>query len=177
MKLFRVLAAGLVALALVACERANVSQAAAPASVAPANHSPPAGRPQPKLATIKLWLGPHEVAAEQALTEDQIRTGMMFRKEMGEYEGMLFVFDRPTQASFWMRNTLLPLSCAYIDPEGIILEIRAMKPLDETPLVAKTDRVQYVLEMNQGWFERNKITTNMLVRTERGSLRETYFRR
>ncbi len=120
-------------------------------------------------------MGTVEVVAEQALSNDQIARGMMFRKEMGEMEGMLFVFSAPHRTSFWMRNTLLPLTCAYIDPEGVILEIRDMRPLDETPILASSDRIQYVLEMNQGWFERHKITTNMLIRTERGSLRGTYF--
>ena len=135
------------------------------------------GTPQPKLRSIKLWLGPQEITVEQAMTEEEIRAGMMFRKDMAENEGMLFIFGAPMQASFWMRNTLIPLSCAYIDPEGVILETRDMKPLDETPIEAKTDRVQYVLEVKQGWFERNKVTSGMLVRTERGSLRETYIGR
>jgi uncharacterized protein len=101
----------------------------------------------------------------------------MFRTEMGENEGMLFVFPNPHRASFWMRNTLIPLSCAYISPEGVILEIKDMKPLDETPLTAASDGVQYVLETPLGWFERNKITPGVTIRTERGSLAETYFGR
>jgi hypothetical protein len=131
---------------------------------------------QPKLPTIKLWLGAQEVTAELALTRLQISTGMMFRTNLAEHEGMLFVFALPHRASFYMKNTLLPLSCAYLDPDGTILEIRDMKPLDETPIEAATDRVQYVLEMKQGWFERNKVTVGAEVRTERGSLRETFFR-
>lgn len=137
----------------------------------------PDGQPQPKLPTIKLWLGTKELITEQALTQEQITQGMMFRKEMAEHEGMLFVFGRPHQASFWMRNTLIPLSCAYIDPNGVILEIREMKPLDDTPIEAKSDRVQYVLETPQGWFERNQVHVGAVVRTERGSLAETYFGR
>jgi uncharacterized membrane protein (UPF0127 family) len=136
----------------------------------------PRGEPQAKLPTIKLWLGLQEILAEQALTFPQITNGMMFRTEMAEQEGMLFVFARPHRASFWMRNTLLPLSCAYIDPEGVIVEIRDMKPLDETPIEAGSDRVQYVLEMNQGWFERNKVAVGTVIRTERGTLQQTYFR-
>src|SRR6267154_2652621 len=101
---------------------------------------------QPKLKTIKLWLGPEVITAELALSMPQIMTGMMFRKEMAENEGMLFVFARPHQVSFYMRNTLLALSCAYIDPDGTILELHEMKPLDETPIPAKSDNVQYVLE-------------------------------
>src|SRR5258708_4123434 len=102
----------------VGCSRPSPTAPSSAAVTQPA----PTGRPQPKLAVIKLWLGPKEVLAEQALAHDQIETGMMFRKEMGEDEGMLFVFGRPIKATFWMRNTLLPLSCAYIDSTGIVLE-------------------------------------------------------
>jgi uncharacterized protein len=146
------------------------STAAPPEQVAPS-------RAQPRLMTIKLWLGPKEVIAEQAVTADQVQTGMMFRKEMGEDEGMIFIFGRPQRASFWMRNTLIPLSCAYIDPAGVILEIHDMKPLDETPIEAGSDQVQYVLEMKQGWFERNHIMPGTVVKTERGSLAQSYFGR
>ncbi|MBI4664306.1 MAG: DUF192 domain-containing protein [Verrucomicrobia bacterium] len=132
---------------------------------------------QPTLPTIKLWLGAEEIAAEQALTETQIQTGLMFRKEMPENHGMLFVFSEPHRASFWMRNTILPLTCAYIGPDGVVLEIRDMKPLDETPIEAASAKVQFVLEMNQGWFARHHISTGTVVRTERGSLLETYFTR
>ena len=132
---------------------------------------------QPKLPTIKIWLGSQEILAEQALTDGQISRGLMFRKEMAENDGMLFVFTEPHRASFWMKNTLLPLTCAYIDGRGAILETRDMKPLDESPIEAVTDQVQYVLEMNQGWFDRHKVRAGMVVRTERGSLQETYFAR
>lgn len=159
------------------CGGEGVPLSAPPPTTSVAEKTPPTGRAQPKLPTIKLWLGANEIVAEQALSEQEIRAGMMFRTEMGENEGMLFVFAGPMRASFWMRNTLLPLSCAYIDPEGVILEIRDMKPLDESPIEAQSDRVQYVLEMRQGWFDRHDVKPGMLVRTERGSLRETYFGR
>jgi uncharacterized protein len=139
-----------------------------------ASESPTAA--QPKLPTVRLWLGPRELLAEQALTISQITTGMMFRNQMGENEAMLFVFTEPHQASFWMRNTLLPLSCAYIDPNGVILEIHDMKPRDETPIQARSDRVQYVLETRQGWFQRNGIGVGTVVRTERGTLQDSYIR-
>lgn len=147
-----------------------------PAPVTPATPAPaPSGRPQPRLPAIKLWLGAHEIIAEQAMTEQQIQTGMMFRTEMAENEGMLFIFGRPHRASFWMKNTLIPLSCAYIDPEGKILEIHDMQPLNEAPIEAASDRVQYVLEMKQGWFERNGVGVGTVVRTERGTFAQTYF--
>jgi uncharacterized protein len=132
---------------------------------------------QPKLATLKLWIGSEEVIAEIAATGIQIQTGMMFRTKMEENEGMLFVFPSALPRSFWMKNCILPLSCAYIDPEGVIAETHHMKPHDETPILSKSDRIQYVLEMNQGWFERHNIKPGALVRTERGSLAETFFRR
>ena len=132
---------------------------------------------QPKLPTVKLWLGAKEIDAEIASTTVQIATGMMFRKEMGEDDGMLFVFLRPHRTGFYMRNTYIPLSCAYIDPEGTILELHDMQPLDETQILARHDNIQYVLEMKQGWFARNNISAGTVVRTELGSLRDTFFRR
>ncbi len=135
------------------------------------------GRPQPRLVTLKLWVGTNEVTSEIAATMPQIMAGMMWRTNMPEMEGMLFVFSQPHRAQFWMRNTLLPLSCAYIDSEGTILELHEMKPRDETPIPAASDQVQYVLEMNKGWFERHGVTPGMLINTERGSLAQTFFRR
>src|SRR6185436_4281893 len=111
---------------------------------------------QPRLRTLKLWLGAQEITAELALTGLEIQTGMMFRTNMPENEGMLFVFPYPYQTGFWMKNTILPLSCAYIDPAGIILEIHDLKPQDTNSVTAASDRIQYVLETNQGWFERKK---------------------
>ena len=132
---------------------------------------------QPKLRTMKLWLGPKEIIAELAVTETEIATGMMFREKMEENEGMLFIFGRPHRTSFYMKNTYVPLSCAYVDSEGAILEIHDLKPLNETPVEARSDKVQYVLEVKQGWFERNGVGIGTVVRTEHGSLPETFFRR
>jgi uncharacterized protein len=132
---------------------------------------------QPKLRTMKLWLGPKELITELAVTETEVATGMMFRDKMEENEGMLFIFGRPHRTSFYMRNTHVPLSCAYIDSDGAILEIHDLKPLDETPVYAKSEQVQYVLEVKQGWFERNGVRIGAIVRTEHGSLPETFFRR
>jgi uncharacterized membrane protein (UPF0127 family) len=132
---------------------------------------------QERLQTLKLWLGTNELTAELALTLDQIETGMMWRTNMAEMDGMLFVFPQPYQTTFWMKNTLLPLSCAYINPEGIILEIHEMKPKDESSITASSDQVQYVLEVNQGWFKRHGVGTGMLIKSERGTLRQTFFRK
>ena len=115
--------------------------------------------------------------AELALNADQIRTGMMFRTNMEPNGGMLFVLPQPQRASFWMMNCFVPLSAAYIDPDGTILEIHSLQPQNTNPVVAAALNIQYVLETPQGWFERNQVATGAVIRTERGSLPETFFRR
>ena len=101
---------------------------------------------------------------------------MMFRTNLAENAGMLFVLPVPERASFWMMNCPLPLSAAYINPEGVIQEIHDLEPYNTNSVVAASDRVQFVLETNQGWFGRHNITAGMLVRTERGTLASTFLR-
>jgi hypothetical protein len=132
---------------------------------------------QPQLKTIRLWLGAEELVTELALTAEQAQTGLMFRTNLAENAGMLFVFGRPMQARFWMKNCPLPLSAAYINPEGSIVEIHDLQPQNTNAVVAASDDVQYVLEVNQGWFLRHHIAPGILVRTEFGSLTETFFSR
>lgn len=144
-----------------------------PASPAADPASPTAA--QPKLPTMSLFIGAKELQTEVARTSIQLQTGMMFRKSIGENEAMLFVFPAPHRAAFWMRNTTLPLSCAYMDGEGVILELHDLKPLDETSVQAGTDQVRFVLETAQGWFGRNNITTGMVVRPQGGSLTDVFF--
>ena len=163
---------GLLALSSISCRRSE------PAGIGavPANQ-PYLDHPQPRLPAIKLWLGSQELVAEVARTQTEVATGMMFRKEMNENEAMLFVFAKPCQASFYMRNTINSLSCAYIGTEGEILEIHDLKPMDETPVEAASANVRYVLETKQGWFDRNKIGVGTLVRAEASSLTEAFFGR
>ena len=161
-------------LVLSGCDRPD---GRASASASPAAKATGPQEAQPKLPTVKLWLGTQEIAAEIALTLRQIETGMMFRTNIADNEGMLFVFTAPHQAAFWMKNVPIPLSCAYLDPEGAILEIHDMYPHDTNPIVARSDRVQFVLETARGWFERHQVSPGALVRTEMGSLRETFLGR
>lgn len=147
----------------------------APAPVPAVNPGLPAAA-QPKLQTMKLWLGAEEIVAELALTGLQQQTGMMFRTNLAENAGMLFVFPVPHQASFWMMNCPLPLSAAYIDPEGVILEIHDLHPHNTNSVAASSERVQFVLETCQGWFGRHNVNTGMVVRTEQGTLANTFFR-
>ena len=131
---------------------------------------------QPKLQTMKLWLGAEEMVVELALSGIQVQTGMMFRTNLAENAGMLFVFSAPHRVEFWMKNCPLPLSAAYIDPEGAILEIHDLQPHNTNSVVASSERVQFVLEANQGWFGRHNVTTGMVVRTEHGTLSGTFLR-
>ena len=132
---------------------------------------------QPKLPTIKVWLGSEELITEVATEPVQIATGMMFRTNMPENTAMLFVFAQPGPKSFYMRNCFVPLSGGYIAPDGTLLEIIQMQPHDETGIPSRSDNVQFVLEVPQGWFERHNVRTGAVVRTERGSLMETFIRR
>ncbi len=106
--------------------------------------------------TIVVEQGDARVAVhvEVAATLAQRQQGLMFRTQLGEDEGMLFLFDRDVQTGFWMRNTLVPLDIAYIGADLRVNEIKQGTPLDETPLVP-AGRYRYVLEVNQGWFERH----------------------
>jgi hypothetical protein len=132
---------------------------------------------QPKLPTVKLWLGSEELITEIARTPVQIATGMMFRTNMAENEGMIFVFDRPGPKSFYMRNCTVPLSAAYIQPDGVIAEIVDLQPGNEVGVESKSGNLQFVLEVPQGWFARHNITTGAVIRTEHGSLLRTFFSR
>jgi hypothetical protein len=144
------------------------------ASPAPASAPGLPTHAQGKLRTVKLWLGPEEMTAELAVSQEEVNTGMMFRTNIAENTGMLFVFGKPWQASFWMKNCPVPLSAAYIDPAGTILELREFHAQDTNPVVAVSHSVQYVLETRQGWFEEHHIRDGMLVRTEYGSFPQTF---
>ncbi len=111
-----------------------------------------AGEPQ-ATATIINSAGERVVVrTEIADTQAEQQRGLMERTELAEDAGMLFVFPQERPRSFWMRNTLIPLSIAYIDSDGRIVDIKDMQPLDETS-VPSAEPAQYALEVNQGFFE------------------------
>ena len=96
------------------------------------------------------------VKAEIADSDEERSQGLMYRKKLRDGEGMLFIFERDQQISFWMKNTLIPLSIAFIASDGRITEIRDMQPRNETP-VQSSRSVRYALEAPQGWFSRAEI--------------------
>jgi uncharacterized protein len=112
--------------------------------------------PQLNLPRMTLSAGMYQIDAQLALTPDQRSTGLMFRREMPQHEGMLFVFEQPSVQCFWMKNTLMPLSAAFVADDGTIVNIEEMKPqtLDSH---CSGKPVRYVLEMNQGWFAKKGI--------------------
>jgi uncharacterized membrane protein (UPF0127 family) len=112
--------------------------------------------PQPRLRTIDLTVGIHVIKTELAITPEQQATGMMFRREMGTNEGMLFVNDEPAPRCFWMRNTLVPLTIAFVADDGTIVNLADMQPLSEQSHCSLRP-VRYSLEMNQGWFAKRGI--------------------
>ena len=115
-----------------------------------------AQEPQTDLPRVRLSAGMYQIDAQVAHTPAQRMIGLMFRKEMPQQEGMLFVFDQPSEQCFWMKNTLLPLSAAFIDDNGTVVNVEEMKPQTlDSHCSAKP--VRYVLEMNQGWFAKKGI--------------------
>ena len=112
--------------------------------------------PQLTLERVKLAAGMHRLDVQVAATPEQRQIGLMFRKDMPQHEGMIFAFEQPAQQCFWMKNTLLPLSAAFIADDGTIVNIEDMKPLVlDSHCSAKP--VRYVLEMNKGWFAKKGI--------------------
>jgi len=112
--------------------------------------------PQLQLPRVTLSAGMHLIHAQVAATNEQRATGLMFRKEMPASEGMLFVFEQPSSQCFWMKNTLLPLTAAFVADDGTIVNLADMKP-QTTNAHCSTQPVRYVLEMNQGWFAKRGI--------------------
>jgi uncharacterized protein len=112
--------------------------------------------PQMNLQRTQLSAGMHLLDVQLALTPEQRQIGLMWRKEMPQHEGMLFVFEQPASQCFWMRNTLLPLTAAFVDDDGAIVNLADMKPQNDDSHCS-TKPVRFVLEMNQGWFAKRNI--------------------
>jgi len=109
-----------------------------------------------RLRTITLGYGILNIKAEVALTPREHEIGLMYRTSMGANEGMLFAFDRPGQQCFWMKNTLIPLSVAFVADDGTVVNTDEMKAQTlESHCSAKP--VRFVLEMNTGWFKRHGV--------------------
>jgi uncharacterized membrane protein (UPF0127 family) len=104
-----------------------------------------------------------EISVETARTDEERAKGLMYRKVLPDGEGMLFIFDRDQQLSFWMKNTIIPLSIAFISSDGHIIEIKDMQPNDLNS-VKSSRSVRYALEVPQGWFERVNVKAGDVVK-------------
>ena len=113
-------------------------------------------QPQMNLQRVEITAGMHRIDAQVAIAPQERQTGLMHRKEMPAHEGMLFVFEQPATQCFWMKNTLLPLTAAFVADDGTIVNLADMKPQTEDSHCSAKP-VRYVLEMNQGWFAKRGI--------------------
>jgi hypothetical protein len=110
------------------------------------------------LLTYPLKIKGHALRVELAASEEDKRTGLMFRRNLGENSGMLFVYENEGRWAMWMKNTYLPLSVAFIDRDGRIINIEDMQPLTEDSHQA-AGPAKYALEVNRGWFAKRGIGT------------------
>lgn len=115
------------------------------------------GVPQQGLPRTELTAGMHRISAEVAADHASRATGLMHRRSLAPNHGMLFVFQEKSPQCFWMRNTLIPLSIAFLDDDGRIVNIEDMAPMTENSHCSK-EPVRFALEMEQGWFQRRGVS-------------------
>ena len=126
------------------------------AAAATAMQAQAQGVPQTNLPRTSLTAGMYLIDAQVAMSPREREIGLMHRKEMPAQEGMLFAFEQPATQCFWMKNTLLPLTAAFVADDGTIVNLADMKPMTEDSHCSEKP-VRYVLEMNQGWFAKRGI--------------------
>lgn len=114
------------------------------------------GQAQLNLPRTLMSVGVHQIDAQVARTPQEHAIGLMFRKEMPPNEGMLFVFKEPSKQCFWMKNTLLGLTAAFVADDGTVVNLEDMQA-NTTDSHCSSQPVRYVLEVNQGWFAKKGI--------------------
>ena len=115
---------------------------------------------QTGLPRTKLTVGFHQIEVQVASTPAQQSTGLMYRAEMPQHEGMLFVFPEAKQQCFWMKNTLIPLTAAFVADDGTVINLEDMQP-QTTQSHCSAKPVRFVLEVNQGWFMKKGLKAGM----------------
>ena len=119
--------------------------------------------PQLALQRVELTAGMHRIDAQLAQSPQERQTGLMNRRSMPQHEGMLFAFEQPAVQCFWMKNTPLPLTAAFVADDGTIVNLADMQPnAEDSHCSAKP--VRYVLEMNQGWFSQRGLKAGSQLR-------------
>ena len=112
-------------------------------------------------------IGEIDFYAQLALSKTEVQEGLMYRKSLDENHGMLFAFNKPSRVSFWMKNVSLPLDIGYFDSKGRLIEQYVLYPYDESPVFSKSDDIQFVLEMERGWFQKNKLYSGEMLDIEK----------
>ena len=141
--------------------------------------TPPAKSAEPK--TVADWfvvkVGDQPVRLQLAVLLPEMEHGLMDRRNLGRDEGMLFVYRAPQSLSFWMRHTPTPLDVGYLSSTGELAEIHPLLPFDETPVKSRSDRVQFALEVSQGWFRERgvKLGAQMDLKAVAAALKERGF--
>ena len=127
--------------------------------VAGCPRSGPGADAPPKLVSdwFAIKVGDRTVQMQLAINSAEMEYGLMGRRELGRDQGMLFVYGSPVRMSFWMHNTPLPLDIGFFSHEGELKEIYPMLPFDEATIRSRDERLQFALEMNQGWFHDNGV--------------------
>lgn len=110
-------------------------------------------RPNPPLRSVELGIGGTRIEVELAVKAEEREKGLMFRKSLADGKGMLFVFPSDERLAFWMKNTTIPLSLAYIAADGTVKEIVELEP-NSLEAIRSERSVRYALEVPRGWFER-----------------------
>lgn len=123
----------------------------------------PLAAPAHAAGVLELSVGMYRIQAEVAHTDPERQKGLMFRKEMPEQQGMLFVFPVRAAHCMWMRNTLLPLSVAFLDEKGRIINVEEMAPQSDQNHCAR-EPARYALEMNRGWFKQRGLGAGTAIR-------------
>ena len=111
---------------------------------------------QTSMSYVELNMGEHRIEAEVAATDSKRSFGLMYRSSLGSDSGMVFIFRAPVSLCMWMKNTLIPLSVAFIDSEGRIINMEDMTPQSEETHCSRKP-ARYALEVNQGWFRQRAI--------------------
>ena len=151
LRLFPALLAAAIVLAGISCAAKSASADGGPTG------------PNPRLKTVELAVGSATMKAEVARTPSERERGLMFRTSLPEGMGMLFIFDSDQRLAFWMKNTTLPLSIAYISSDGTIREILDLEPVS-LEAVQSERSVRYALEAPRGWFGRSGVRVGDSVR-------------
>lgn len=105
----------------------------------------------------------HELQLQIALSANEQQKGLMSRDHLASDHGMLFLFERPGQRSFWMRNTRIPLDIGYFDASGQLMEVYPLFPFDETPVTSRNNNILIAVETNYKWFDRKGIKTGAVL--------------